>query len=728
MRIITGYTGDSNEITLVCRDGDKKYKRTITGEQAYLCIDRKDDTHAIQQLIEDRIFNKRVVEKNFTRLYTKYAGQMFKAKEELTKTGITHYEGDVPFVRRVLIDKQMPIGNEPLKFLLIDIETDDSNDEIKIGEDRIVSIATMDMEGNKKFFCMNEEKPILEGFAEVMKEFDVLVAWNGDYFDFPYLEKRFMKNKIYVNWRDFQKIDAMFLFGGGYVKLDDTGKKELGLEKIEHEGKIIDMFNNDRALLCKYNLRDVEIMYQLEKKFNLLKLRETLSEKANIFIEEAQYNSVIVDTMILWKVKELGLPYRFITKGQRTEEPFKGATVMKPPFGLHKNVIVLDFTSLYNRIMQTWNISPETLGGEDFKVPNSEITFAKEKGIIPHILIEMEEERNKYKRLRNQSEEGSEEYRRFDLLQNAVKQVLLSFYGVMGSVHGRYYHKDIAGSVTGIGRWLIKKSKELIEEKGYKVIYMDTDSLMIKYVNLRQTQDKDDVIETGERLARLLNNAYPEWLKEFGIEKCLIEMKFEKIYSKMIFVGSKDKATKKRYAALQSWEEGRKVNKLSIVGLEIVRGDWSDYTKDMQRKVIDMILAEKVEDELYMYLIEKMSEVRDQKLSMSEIMITQTLKKEMKDYKSKGPHVKVAQILKDRGIRIHAGLKITYVYVKEKGPIPIDEFKSNYDADYYWEKKIYPPTERIVKSVFPNFDWDRLKKIMNIQEQKIKTFTLQDYL
>ena len=727
MRIINGYWGDSNEITLVCRDGDRKYKRSVTGNQAYLCIEKKDYGSAIKQMIEDKLISKIEYEPEFIKLYTKYAGQLFKLKETLTNTGITHYEGDVPFVRRVLIDKQMPIGSDPLRFLLLDIETDDSGTEIKIGEDRILSIGCMDMEGNKKFFCLTDEKDTLEGFSEYMKDFDVLVAWNGDGFDFPYIEKRFKKHKIYCNWREFQKVDAMFLFGGGYVKLDDIGKKELGLEKIEHEGKIIDMYNDDKGLLCKYNMRDVEIMYELEKKFNLLKLRETLSEKANIFIEETQFNSVIVDTMILWKVKELNLPYRFVTKGQRTEEPFKGATVMNPPFGLHKNVIVLDFTSLYNRIMQTWNISPETLGGGDIKVPETEITFSKEKGIIPHILIEMEEERNSYKRLRNQSEEGSEEYRRFDLLQNTVKQVLLSFYGVMGSVHGRYYHRDIANSVTKCGRWLIQKSKELIEAKGYKVLYIDTDSLMIKYMNIRQTKDPEDIIQCGESLGKMLNKAYPDMLKELGIEKSLIEMKFEKIYSKLIFVGSKEKATKKRYAALQSWEEGRKCNKLSITGLEIVRGDWSDYTKDMQKKVIDMVLAEKVQEELYMYLIEKMSEVRDQKLGMEEITITQTLKRKMEDYKSKGPHVKVAQILKDKGEKIHAGLKIKYIYVKEKGPIPIEDYTGNYDADYYWEKKIYPPTERIIKSVFPNHDWERLKKIMCVAEQKSKTSTLHDY-
>ena len=322
------------------------------------------------------------------------------------------------------------------------------------------------------------------------------------------------------------------------------------------------MYDTDRELLIDYNMRDVEIMYEAEKKTGMLLLQDTLSIKSNCFIEELKYNSVIVDTMVLWKVKELGLDLRFPYRKKAERINLKGGYVLEPKPGLKKGVIVLDFSSLYNRIIQL-GLSPECVS-DYFKtqtIPqgyNGELsnwipqyfTYIKrsnKKPIIPYILEELEEERNIYKRRRNLEEYQSEEWYKNDRLQKAVKVILLSFYGVMGLPTSRYYNINMASAITGIARYMIKSTISKVEELGFKVCYCDTDSVFIELGK----KELDKYIEIGELLTKELNEYYKQLTKEMNTKTDKIDMKFEKVFSTVLFTGdASGKGTKKRYAGL----------------------------------------------------------------------------------------------------------------------------------------------------------------------------------
>ncbi len=720
MRIVSAWHDKEDRIILIYRKGDRKFKRVISDFKPYFLINIRDRlSNKVEELQEKKKISRIEVEGSYAKLFVNSVGQLPFIRDELERWKIQTYESDIPFVRRYMIDNLVPIGTDPLKFLFIDIETDDTNREIKIGEYPILSIACMDMEKNKKFFINDgSEEEMLKNFINFAKNYDVLVAWNGENFDFPYIEKRLKYNKIYFPFNRFwQVVDLMWEYMGrksvSSYSLDNVAKIELGKRKIEFEGRIVDLWKNDRLKLMEYNMNDVELMYLLEKKYNILKFLDTMSSKTNCFVSELKYPTIIVDNCILRKVRELKLNVRFPYKKRAKREQYEGGFVLEPKYGLHKNILILDFTSLYNKIMQSWNISPEVLnkGKERIFVPDSNITFSKEKkGMIPLILEELEKEREYYKKKRNESDPKSEEYKKFDMLQYSVKTILLSFYGVMGNPTSRYYHKDIAGSVTKIGRWLIKISKKIIEDKGYEVIYIDTDSLMIK-INESELEKQ---IEIGNKLTMELNNFYFKLLENFNIpaEDRKIEMKFEKILTQIIFIGDEKKATKKRYAGRQVWEEGRKVKKLLIRGLEYVRTDWIKTARNLQKDVINMILDGKGKEEILSMLVEYKKRVENNKLKKDELIISQKLTKPINSYKTLIPHVKVAKQMIKEGEEVYVGTKIPYIYIKgEDGkpePIYVKHFKNNYDAEYYWNSKIFPATERVLTSVFPEYDWTTL--------------------
>ena len=150
--------------------------------------------------------------------------------------------------------------------LFIDIETDDTNSTIEVGKYRILSVATIDMQtGKSKFFVNDEERTLLRIVKEHINNYDVLVAWNGFGFDFPYIEQRFMKFGMFLDKRNFQFVDMMEEYKSKFSSykygLDYVGNKELGIGKIKHDKKIIEMFNTDRSKLMEYNINDVKIMY-----------------------------------------------------------------------------------------------------------------------------------------------------------------------------------------------------------------------------------------------------------------------------------------------------------------------------------------------------------------------------------------------------------------------------------------------------------------------------------
>jgi len=242
-------------------------------------------------------------------------------------------------------------------------------------------------------------------------------------------------------------------------------------------------------------------------------------------------------------------------------------------------------------------------------------------------------------------------------------------YGYMGWTGARWYCKPAAEAVTAWGRETIRKAIAIAKELGLEVIYGDTDSLFIKY-------DEEKVKKFIERVEH-----------ELGFD-----IKVDKIYKRVFFTEAK-----KRYCGLLI--DGR----IDIVGFEAIRGDWADIAKEVQEKVIEIILKERSVDKAVEYVRNVIAELRKGKIPIDKLIIWKTLTKRLEDYAVDAPHVAAAKRLIEAGGRVTVGEKIGYVIVKGSGKlsdraVPYFMAKPNsIDVEYYIDRQIIPATLRILE-------------------------------
>lgn len=262
---------------------------------------------------------------------------------------------------------------------------------------------------------------------------------------------------------------------------------------------------------------------------------------------------------------------------------------------MKENVVVLDLKSLYPMCMMTINASPETKDPNgELHAPNG-IRFAKSPdGLTRTIISDLLTERDEKKRLRNEYAYGSPEYRLYDIQQNVMKVIMNTYYGVSGYARFRLYDREIGSAVTSVGRAIIGHTRRVIEEAGYEVIYGDTDSCMIKL----PVMDREKTIQTAQEIEKTLNASYSAFARDvLGADHHFFSIKFEKIYERFFQAGKK-----KRYAGHLVWKEGKDVDQIDIVGFEMRRSDSTHLTKEVQQRVIAIILEGGGKSELKSYL------------------------------------------------------------------------------------------------------------------------------
>jgi DNA polymerase elongation subunit (family B) len=258
--------------------------------------------------------------------------------------------------------------------------------------------------------CKNEKDLILK-FIDKFKEFDptILVTWNGEYFDIPYLYYRicnvFDRNtasqlspigQINVQtWNPtvnnvriagVNHLDYYLLFKK-YItkeepsyKLGVIGEKYVKLGKIEYEGNLDTLFRDDIDKFIEYNIRDVEILEALEEKMKFIDLTILISHICNTPYEQVYYSTTLGEGAILKHLKRLGIvspnkPTTHNPSRKIPEETYAGGYLLEPTPGLYNDVIDLDFTSLYPSIIKSLNLGIETLIGRIYTRDNYEQSY-----------------------------------------------------------------------------------------------------------------------------------------------------------------------------------------------------------------------------------------------------------------------------------------------------------------------------------------------------------------
>ena len=344
-----------------------------------------------------------------------------------------------------------------------------------------------------------------------------------------------------VSSLDYLQLYRQFTFTmQSSYRLDYIGEVEVGMKKVEYEGTLNDLYDNDLQTFIDYNIRDVKILVELDKKLNFIEIARGIAHLGHIPYEDINMSSRWLEGAILVYLKKLGVvaPNKPRRPKKVGDEKFAGAYVQEPQSGKHDWVYDLDITSMYPSVIRSLNISPETkigkvegwneeqflkstnkktysitnkVGKEIGKMTETELQdyFDKsnvsiasngvmyrtdKQGLIPALLEkwfnERVEMRKLVKKYHEQGDKEKEEY--FDRRQHIQKIVLNSLYGVLGLPVFRFYDLDNAEATTLTGQQLIKFSKkitnhfynnELGTNEDY-VIYIDTDSIFASAVPL----------------------------------------------------------------------------------------------------------------------------------------------------------------------------------------------------------------------------------------------------
>jgi len=376
--------------------------------------------------------------------------------------------------------------------------------------------------------------------------------------------------------------------------------------------------------------------------------------------------------------------------------PYTGGIVLKPQAGLHENIAVLDFKSMYPNIMIAYNLSPDTYVSPNEQVPQSGVfeapevkhRFQKEpagfyKEVLSYLIGVRGEIRAKMKALSAKSVE----YQVLDARQKAVKVITNAAYGYAGWVGARWYRKPVAEAASAWGRYTILAAIKMAEDAGLKVVYGDTDSLFVAYEEVK-TRELERQIE----------------------QKLGLDVERGKVYVRVFFTEAK-----KRYAGLLP--DGN----LDIVGLEVIRGDWAEVARKVQERVLEIILKEQSAEKAADFVRRVIAELRQRKVPFRDLIIWKTLTKPIEEYKVKAAHVEAAKALRSKGWTITVGDKVGYVVLAGEGRL-YDKAKpyvfavyDEVDVEYYVSKQIVPAAARVLEFFGVNED-DLLKPVKKGKE------------
>ncbi|MCK5019478.1 MAG: ribonuclease H-like domain-containing protein [Candidatus Peribacteraceae bacterium] len=611
------------------------------------------------------------------------------------------------------------------KTMAIDIETVD---------EEIIMISLVSKGFRKVLTHSWDEKAmnyveILENEAEMLKRFielirernpDIIVTYNGDMFDFVKINERCFHYKIDLNiGRGGEKLEfrkrtrrmAARIIGRTHIDiynfvysiigsslqsetftLDMVSKELLGAGKKPLDWKKLSkMWKEKKGLnkISRYCEWDSQLTLKLldlmiNQIFELCKVSGQI-----VFDVSRMSYSQLVEWLLIRKAYEkneivLNRPTYIEMTRRREASPYLGGYVLEPEPGIHKNIALFDFASLYPSTIITHNISPETLdsksnGKNENRVPDSDHFFSIEKtGFIPSIMEELVKKRIEIKQQMQKLAVGSPKYKDLYSRQYALKLLTNASYGYYAYSGSRWYSRICAMAIASFGRRYIKNVIDTAKKNNFKVIYGDTDSLFISECSKQKAQVF--LKEVNENLPGTM------------------ELEFEGMYKSGIFVPTKTgTAAKKRYALLDNKDH------ITIRGFEVVRRDWCKIAKDTQEQVLSAILKDKDKDKAIAIVMEMIDKVKGEKIKKEDLVLYTQLTKPINEYEQIGPHVAAAKKSIEYGQTVKEGQIIGYIISKGTGSIssraePYD-YAEDYDPEYYINNQILPAAMRILHAL-----------------------------
>ena len=476
------------------------------------------------------------------------------------------FEIDIPETTRVLVDlytdDDLPSKGHVILTYDIEVEMETGLPDVMKAENAITSIAVHDSVSDTYYALVmdksgsvieqtvkgatvipfRDEESLLLKYLDIYEEINptIVTGFNIDDFDTPYIYNRLYKllgkrhaNRLSPIGECFHSPfrNRYFMAGVAYLdyielykkftykeldnyRLDTIGKIELGRGKVEYEGNLDTLFKEDIEKFVEYNLVDVELVVELDRKLQFIETCISVCHIGHIPYEDVVFSSRYIEGAILTYLKRRGIVAPNKPKEGRAElqklkdnkqDKFIGAYVKEPITGKHDWVYDLDLTSLYPSIIMSLNISPETkvgkvtdwdakkfingtqevfiinetdkisrdklkqfLGDSGYSIASNGVMYRMDKaGCIPDILDEWFKKRIEFRKLEKQyGKSGDDEkYQFYKKRQHIQKIMLNSAFGVLGLPVWRFYDKDNAEAITITGREIIQSTADMANLK-----------------------------------------------------------------------------------------------------------------------------------------------------------------------------------------------------------------------------------------------------------------------
>ena len=552
-------------------------------------------------------------------------------------------------------------------------------------------------------YCETEEDLIRKTF-DVLWEYPFILTFNGDDFDLRYLSHRamnlgFSRNEIPIEIGKrvcllkygvhidlykffFNRSVQIYAFNNRYrdVTLDDVGNALIGVEKIHLEKTFGDLTYTELAQYC---LRDSEIAYKLTsfEDDSAMKLILVLARISSMPMEDVSRQGVsrwIRNFMHReHRKRNMLIPNAedILTKKGKTAttaiikgKKYKGAMVVEPTPGVHFNVAVMDFPSLYPSIIKVWNLGYQSIlcphpECRSHLIPDTPHWVCTKKRALESLLIgSLRDLRVKWYKQRSKDKTLPAELRSwYNITQGALKVILNASYGVFGADSFDLYCPPVAEATAAIGRYSITQILKHAEVLGIQVLYGDTDSLFLKNPSKEQV----------EELVR-----YTEHELNMGID-------VDKIYRYAVF-----SSRKKNYLGVL--EDGS-VDVKGLTGkkkhIPIFIKNAFNQMKERLAKVKNPEDFEKAKKDIAEIIRERYTILKRREWeSINELAFHVVLGEELERYTKTTPqHVKAARILKQNGVELRAGDLISFVKViREPHVKPVElTSKNEVDVDKY---------------------------------------------
>jgi DNA polymerase I len=554
----------------------------------------------------------------------------------------------------------------------------------------------------------NNEYDMLREFFSILLQYPILITFNGDNFDLPYIYHRalklgFKKEEIPITIRrneasialgvhidlyKFFNIRAIevYAFGGKYRGLDRTldtiAHAIVGMSKLNREKTVSQMTYVE---LINYNFRDAFLglyltTYDDNLVLRLIILMSRISKTPPDDLVRSQI-SAWIRNMLYYEHRRRGwlIPEKediiknkgeVATKAIIKGKKYAGAIVLDPMPGIYPNVYVLDFASMYPSVIKRWNISYETVKCPDEKAKNNKPipelphwVCNDRRGLTALIVGLLRDLRAYvYKRLAKTAPSAVlKSY--YNVVQSALKVFINASYGVLGAEIFQLYCPPAAELTTALARYVLSRTVLKALELGLVPIYGDTDSLFIWNPSEEKLKELIDWVE-----------------KEFGIE-----IELDKVYRLIAMSGRK-----KNYVGILSDGE------LDIKGLVGKKRNTPDFAKDAFNDVLRLLSDIRSLDDVNKSIEEVRDKVRDyyrklqrREIPLNKLAIRTALTKPLESYTKNTPqHVKAALQLKNLGYKLGPGDIIIYVKTTGKDGVKpiqlarIDEIDPNKYIEY----------------------------------------------